>query len=136
MWKLNIYVKDCFKMLVADRQTSEMYKLKYKKGVMFTAIGIDKEIPVGPYTDQSVANKLAALDEKMSYMEMMGLFNVQMDFIGQGADQTQVFYRVLFIPILYKKLWWITILHILSYLIIGYFLFVKFGLWEYIQKLF
>lgn len=135
MWKLHIFVKSCFRILVEDRPTMEFYKLKYKKGIMYTAVGIDREIPDGQYRDMAIANKLALLDEKMAYMNMGGLFRAEIDFVGEGADKTQHYFRILFIPIFYKQMWWITTLHIISYAIIVYLTFIRFGLWEYIRKL-
>lgn len=129
MWRLHIFTKNCFKLLINDRPTREFYTLKYKNGVMFTAVGIDREIPPGQLTDLSIANKLAVLDEKMAFMNMAGLVNTRVEFVGDGADKTKHYFRVLFIPILHGKIWWITLLHIIAYITVIYIALKRFGIW-------
>lgn len=97
-WKNYKFTLDCFKMLVDDIPMREFYKLKYKRGVMFTAIFIDNELPE-KYRDQAILNKLAILDEAMAVMNMSGLFRVKFELVTAVPDENyRVWYRVLFIP--------------------------------------
>lgn len=113
-WKNYIFTLDCFKILVNDPPTRELYNLKYTSGLMYTAIFIDKEIK-GDFIQQSLVNKMAILDEKMAVMNMVGLFNVRFDFIGDGKIKDKHYYRIIFIPIYRGKIIWWSLVHLIGW---------------------
>lgn len=96
-WKNYNYAKECFRILVDDPGIKEYYKLKYKGGVMFTAVFVDSDLP-NEFVDQAILNKLAILDEAMMMMNMAGIFKVVVQFIPTQPDKKRTYYKILFKP--------------------------------------
>jgi hypothetical protein len=92
------FVKECFQILVDDR-IGTLYGLKLKNGVMYTAIGFDKDVPPD-YIPTVIKNQLAALEEGLQAMNTDGLFKVELEDLKLPPDEkSRVYYRILFKPI-------------------------------------
>lgn len=109
------FTLECFKMLAGDPGMNEIHPLKYKRRRLFTAIGIDKEIPP-QFVEISVFNKLALLDEAMTMMNMSGLFRITITRVltDNPKNKDWNYYRVLFIPNLHWSTHFFTLVYLAS----------------------